>query len=91
MQDLLPPYLDTLTQKLLALLQNGQKLVQEGALTAMASVADCAKNHFVSYYGQAGSPSTVISEALRPALAQIMSDLSGNHVVERGTRNDGCR
>ena len=52
-QDLLPPYLDTLIGKLLGLLQNGQKLVQEGALTALASVADCAKEAFVKYYDQA--------------------------------------
>ncbi len=52
MQDLLPPYLDVLIPKLLGLLQNGQKLVQEGALTAMASVADCAKDKFVKYYDQ---------------------------------------
>ncbi|KAK9810031.1 hypothetical protein WJX72_003666 [[Myrmecia] bisecta] len=49
-QNLLPPYLDTLIHKLLMLLQNGKKLVQEGALTAMASVADCAKTHFETYY-----------------------------------------
>lgn len=52
MQDLLPPYLDMLIPKLLGLLQQGQKLVQEGALTAMASVADCAKDNFVKYYDQ---------------------------------------
>ena len=51
-QDLLPPYLDALITKLLGLLQNGQKLVQEGALTALASVADCAKEAFVKYYDQ---------------------------------------
>lgn len=48
----MPPYLDLLITKLLALLQNGQKLVQEGALTAMASVADCSKDNFIKYYGQ---------------------------------------
>ena len=55
-QDLLPPYLDMLIPKLLGLLQQGQKLVQEGALTAMASVADCAKDNFVKYYDQVGVP-----------------------------------
>jgi len=49
-QELLPPYLDTLISKLLTLLQKGQRLVQEGALTAMASVADCAKAAFERYY-----------------------------------------
>ena len=53
MQELMPPYLDTLIMKLTGLLRNGQKIVQEGALTAMASVADCAKSHFVNYYSQA--------------------------------------
>lgn len=48
--DLLPPYLDTLITKLLMLLQHGKKLVQEGALTAMASVADCSQEMFVKYY-----------------------------------------
>ena len=40
---ILPPYLDTLITKLLTLLQHGKKLVQETALTAMASMADCSK------------------------------------------------
>ena len=38
--------------KLLQLLQHGQKLVQEGALTAMASIADAAKSAFITYYDQ---------------------------------------
>lgn len=54
LQGVLSQYLEPLTQRLLALLQNGQKMVQEGALTAMASVADCAKTHFVNFYGQVG-------------------------------------
>ena len=37
------PYLDALIGKLLALLQGGKKLVQEGALTALAGVADSAQ------------------------------------------------
>ena len=53
LQDLMPPYLDTLITKLTGLLRNGQKIVQEGALTAMASVADCSKSHFANYYSQA--------------------------------------
>lgn len=56
MQELLPPYLDALIGKLLGLLQNGAKLVQEGALTALASVADCAKEAFVKYYDQVPPP-----------------------------------
>ena len=48
----MPPYLDTLIMKLTGLLRNGQKIVQEGALTATASVADCSKTHFAKYYGE---------------------------------------
>ncbi|KAK9821719.1 hypothetical protein WJX81_003315 [Elliptochloris bilobata] len=51
-QELLPRYLDALITALLGLLQGGQKLVQEGALTAMASVADCAKDNFIKFYDQ---------------------------------------
>jgi len=50
------PYLDALIQRLLSLLQNGQKVVQEGALTAMASVADCAKDSFAKYYTEVICP-----------------------------------
>jgi hypothetical protein len=38
------------TGKLLTLLQQGKRMVQEGALTALASVADCAEEGFVRYY-----------------------------------------
>ena len=49
-QDVVAPYLDTLIGKLLALLQQGRRNVQEGALTSLASVADCAQEYFVKYY-----------------------------------------
>lgn len=49
-EEILPPYLDALISKLLLLLQHGKKLVQEGALTAMASMADSSKALFVKYY-----------------------------------------
>ena len=55
------PYLDTLISKLLTLLQQGKKLVQEGALTAMASVADASQEQFVRYY-----------DAVMPLLSQVM-------------------
>ncbi len=32
------------------LLQHGKRLVQEGALTALASVADCSNQLFIKYY-----------------------------------------
>ena len=54
------PYLDTLISKLLTLLQQGKKLVQEGALTAMASVADASQEQFVRYY-----------DAVMPLLSQV--------------------
>lgn len=49
-QDVMAPYLDELITKLLELLQKGRKNVQEGALTAMASIADCSGDYFVKYY-----------------------------------------
>ncbi|XP_052196429.1 uncharacterized protein LOC127803875 [Diospyros lotus] len=48
--DILTPYLDGLVSKLLVLLQNGKQMVQEGALTALASVADSSQEHFQKYY-----------------------------------------
>ncbi|KAK3251341.1 Importin-5 [Cymbomonas tetramitiformis] len=43
-------YCDALITKLIELLQSGKKLVMEGALTALASVADCAQSEFIKYY-----------------------------------------
>ncbi|XP_047319761.1 importin-5-like [Impatiens glandulifera] len=48
--DILTPYLDGMVNKLLVLLQNGKQMVQEGALTALASVADSSQEHFQNYY-----------------------------------------
>ncbi|GAB2222582.1 hypothetical protein Droror1_Dr00016701 [Drosera rotundifolia] len=48
--EILTPYLDGLVGKLLILLQNGKQMVQEGALTALASVADASQEHFQKYY-----------------------------------------
>jgi len=50
--ELLSPYLDALLPALLTLVQTGPRLVQEGALTAMASVADSAGEAFQRYYDQ---------------------------------------
>eukprot|EP00698_Gefionella_okellyi_P011181 TRINITY_DN2935_c0_g1_i1.p1 TRINITY_DN2935_c0_g1~~TRINITY_DN2935_c0_g1_i1.p1 ORF type:complete len:1109 (-),score=299.02 TRINITY_DN2935_c0_g1_i1:650-3934(-) len=49
-KETLHPYLDTLLSKLLVLLQGSRKVVQEQAITAVASVADCANEFFVKYY-----------------------------------------
>ncbi|CAH1433670.1 unnamed protein product [Lactuca virosa] len=48
--ELLQPYLDGIVGKLLVLLQNPKQMVQEGALTALASVADSSQEHFQKYY-----------------------------------------
>ncbi|KAE8677193.1 Calcium ion binding [Hibiscus syriacus] len=48
--EILTSYLDGIVNKLLVLLQNGKQMVQEGALTALASVADSSQEHFQKYY-----------------------------------------
>ncbi|CAN8300728.1 unnamed protein product [Cochlearia groenlandica] len=48
--ELLAPYLDGIVSKLLVLLQSGKQMVQEGALTALASVADSSQEYFQKYY-----------------------------------------
>ncbi|GFR44315.1 hypothetical protein Agub_g5527 [Astrephomene gubernaculifera] len=60
--EVLPPYLDSLILKLLNLLQHGAKLVQEGALTALASVADSSQELFNKYY-----------DTVMPLLTQILT------------------
>ncbi|XP_075493570.1 uncharacterized protein LOC142531354 [Primulina tabacum] len=47
---ILTPYLDGIVHKLLLLLQNSKQMVQEGSLTALASVADSSQEHFQKYY-----------------------------------------
>ena len=44
------PYLDQLMNKLMQMLQGRSKMVQESALTALASVADNAGTVFAKYY-----------------------------------------
>ncbi|GAB4843737.1 Importin-5 [Ancistrocladus abbreviatus] len=48
--EILTPYMDGIVTKLLVLLQNGKQMVQEGALTALASVADSSQELFQKYY-----------------------------------------
>lgn len=67
--DLMAPHLDTLIGKLLVLLQRGKKLVQEGALTAIASVADSSEELFVKYY-----------DAVMPLLSSILINASDKQV-----------
>lgn len=49
-QDVMQPYLDGLISKLLQLLQSGRRNVQEGSLTALASIAECSQDYFIKYY-----------------------------------------
>jgi hypothetical protein len=60
------PYLDALMNKLLQMLQGGHRMVQEAALTALASTADNAQSAFAKYY------STVL-----PFLKQILIAAEG--------------
>jgi len=48
--DMIVQYLQGLLGKLLGLMQCGNKMVQEQALTAIASIAGCAGKHFIPYY-----------------------------------------
>ncbi|EPS59215.1 hypothetical protein M569_15595, partial [Genlisea aurea] len=48
--EILAPYLDGIVSKLLQLLQNNKRMVQEGSLTALASVADSSQEEFKKYY-----------------------------------------
>ncbi|EFN51416.1 hypothetical protein CHLNCDRAFT_59245 [Chlorella variabilis] len=65
-QDTIAPYLDALISKLLALLQRGRRNVQEGALTALAAVADTAEEYFIKYY-----------ETCMPLMTSILTHASG--------------
>ncbi|XP_039139952.1 importin-5-like [Dioscorea cayenensis subsp. rotundata] len=48
--EILAPYMDGIVSKLLVLLGSGKQMVQEGALTALASVADSSQEQFQKYY-----------------------------------------
>ncbi len=69
-QTILAPYLDTLIGTLVQLLQRGQRIVQEGALTALASVADASQQHFISYF-----------DAVMPLLTNILM-----HATDKSNR-----
>ena len=60
------PYLDQLMNKLMQMLQGRSKMVQESALTALASVADNAGTVFAKYY-----------DAVLPFLKQILVAAEG--------------
>ena len=48
--EVMEPYMDELMTKLLSLLRGGNKVVQESALTALASTADTSAETFSKYY-----------------------------------------
>ncbi|CAG8499248.1 1824_t:CDS:10 [Acaulospora colombiana] len=49
-KSILEPYLDTIFDRLLVLLNSGRTYVQEQAITSIATVADSAEDRFVKYY-----------------------------------------
>ncbi|EMC99967.1 hypothetical protein BAUCODRAFT_30394 [Baudoinia panamericana UAMH 10762] len=51
-KETLEPYLDTLLQNLMQLLQSPKRFVQEQALSTIATVADSAESTFGKWYGQ---------------------------------------
>lgn len=65
--DVLAPYLDGIVGRLLILLQNGKQMVQEVALTALASIADSSKEHFLKCY-----------DDVMPCLKAILAKASDN-------------
>ena len=77
--DLMAPHLDALIAKLLTLLQRGKRLVQEGALTAIASVADSAEELFVKYY-----------DAVMPLLSSILLNARDKQVPAVGGGGACC-
>ncbi|CAG8482986.1 1549_t:CDS:10, partial [Ambispora gerdemannii] len=50
-KSILEPYLDTIFDRLLVLLNSVRTYVQEQAITTIATVADSAEDRFVKYYG----------------------------------------
>ncbi|KAK5125268.1 hypothetical protein LTR85_000944 [Meristemomyces frigidus] len=50
-KEILEPYLDTLLEHLMRLLQNPKRFVQEQALSTIATVADSAESTFGKWYG----------------------------------------
>ena len=74
MKELLEPYLMAILEKLHLLLQSHIKLVQEQAVTTIATVADSAQEKFVPFYG-----------TFVPILKQILQNTPFNeHQMLRG-------
>eukprot|EP01097_Dermamoeba_algensis_P002108 TRINITY_DN1837_c0_g3_i1.p1 TRINITY_DN1837_c0_g3~~TRINITY_DN1837_c0_g3_i1.p1 ORF type:complete len:1076 (-),score=326.43 TRINITY_DN1837_c0_g3_i1:39-3266(-) len=70
---ILEPYLDGIVQRLTQLLQFGQKMVQEQAITAIAAVAECSKETFIKYY-----------DMIMPFLKTVLSTTDKNFKKLRG-------
>ncbi|RKP10154.1 armadillo-type protein [Thamnocephalis sphaerospora] len=62
-KEMLEPYMDTMFEKLMALLNTGKMYIQEQAITTIATLADSAQDRFVKFYG-------VIMPMLMNVLAQ---------------------
>jgi len=67
------PYLDNLLSKLLMLIQQGNTMVQEQAVTAVAAVADSAEDLFVKFY-----------DGFMPLLKQIVLTTDPKYKTLRG-------
>ncbi|KAJ1481222.1 armadillo-type protein, partial [Baffinella frigidus] len=73
-KEILIGYLDGLLGKLVILLQGGVRIVQEQAITAIASVADCVEDAFAPYYA-----------GIVPTLKQMLTQCtSKEHRLLRG-------
>ena len=73
-QSILEPYLDSLLNNLLILLQSNKLYVQEQALTTIAFIAEAAKSKFVKYY-----------DTLMPLLLNVLkTDNSDDNGVLKG-------
>eukprot|EP00735_Rhodelphis_limneticus_P008844 TRINITY_DN2321_c0_g1::TRINITY_DN2321_c0_g1_i1::g.20738::m.20738 TRINITY_DN2321_c0_g1::TRINITY_DN2321_c0_g1_i1::g.20738 ORF type:complete len:1078 (+),score=394.95,sp/Q8BKC5/IPO5_MOUSE/35.22/0.0,HEAT/PF02985.17/3.9e+03,HEAT/PF02985.17/7.7,HEAT/PF02985.17/2.6e+03,HEAT/PF02985.17/4.8e+03,HEAT/PF02985.17/0.24,HEAT/PF02985.17/6e-06,HEAT/PF02985.17/0.067,HEAT/PF02985.17/3.5e+02,HEAT/PF02985.17/1.7,HEAT/PF02985.17/0.053,HEAT/PF02985.17/6e+02,HEAT_2/PF13646.1/1.2e+02,HEAT_2/PF13646.1/14,HEAT_2/PF13646. len=73
--DLISVYLGSLLAKLHGLLQSGKRLVQEQAITAIAAIADSAKEMFTPYY-----------DTFMPLLKAVLGNttMSKEHATLRG-------
>jgi len=71
-EDDILPYLDPLIKTLISLLHSVSQLVSESALTALATVADRANQHFISYY-DATMPllRTMFAQAVDPKMHRL--------------------
>src|SRR5690606_22891321 len=72
--EILDPYLNTLMAKLAGLLQGGNKMVLEQAITAIAALADVVEDRFASYYD---TFMPFLKEVLRNANGKDMRMLRG--------------